>query len=61
MQKLRARSIFGQLVEPLSGKNPTSGGSRETEVNDPTTKPARRPSAWVAVTTQTPVGYCPRT
>jgi hypothetical protein len=60
-QNVPASRIRGQLVEPLSGKKATSGGLSDTEVKDPTTKPARRPSASVAVTTQTPVGYCPRT
>src|ERR687890_2133267 len=60
-QNRPARSILGQLVELLSGKKAMSGGSSETEVNDPTTKPAREPSSWLAVTTHTPVGYCPST
>jgi hypothetical protein len=55
-QNLPALSMSGQLEEDLSGKKPTSGGERETDVNDPTTIPAQRPSANVAVTTQTPVG-----
>src|SRR5580693_315681 len=44
-----------------SGMNPTSGGSRETEVKDPMVMPTASPSGWIAVTTHTPVGYCPRT
>src|SRR5690349_16102558 len=60
-QNFPARSILGQLVELLSGKKATSGGWSDTDVNEPTTKPARDPSRCVAVTTQTPVGYCPST
>src|SRR3954470_24901141 len=60
-QNLPALRIRGQLVEPLSGKKATSGGFSDTDVKEPTTKPARPPSGSVAVTTQTPVGYCPRT
>src|SRR5438876_763293 len=60
-QKLPALCIFGQLVEVRAGKNAMSGGSSETEVNDPTTMPHLPCSGLSAVMTQTPVGYCPRT
>src|SRR4051794_37467014 len=60
-QKRPAPWIFGQLVDALSGKKATSGGSSETEVNEPTASPARSPSGVLAVITQTPVGYWPRT
>jgi hypothetical protein len=38
-----------------------SGGSRETEVNEPTTMPLGPAAGAFAVTAQTPVGYWPRT
>src|SRR5580692_8690096 len=60
-QKAPARSTFGQLVDDLSGKNATIGGSSDTDVNEPMTSPAGPVSGSIAVTTQTPVGYCPRT
>jgi hypothetical protein len=60
-QNLPARSILGQLDDDLAGKKAIRGGSSETDVNEPTTKPARPPSGSAAVTTQTPVGYWPRT
>ena len=47
---------FGQLDDDLSGMNATSGGSSDTDVNDPTAMPAYPPSGSAAVTTQTPVG-----
>src|SRR5688572_21695212 len=56
-----ACAIRGQVLELLSGKKATSGGSRETLVNEPTTMPAGGPSGGVAVTTHTPVGYWPST
>src|ERR1700741_1144512 len=42
------------------GKNPTSGGSSDTEVNEPTVNPTGWPST-IAVTTVTPVGKWPST
>ena len=50
-------TIRGQLLEPRSGKKPTSGGSSDTEVNEPTTMPAGLSSVPADVTTHTPVGY----
>src|SRR3954469_3031788 len=47
--------IRGQLVDDRSGRNATSGGSSDTDVNDPTAIPAGPPSAATAVTTATPV------
>ena len=34
-QNAPERSISGQLVESRPGKNPTSGGSSDTEEKDP--------------------------
>lgn len=48
--------ILGQVVEERPGKNATSGGSRDTEVNEPMTMPTGVPSGSFAVTTVTPVG-----
>jgi hypothetical protein len=56
-QNAPASRIIGHVVEPLSGKNPTSGGSSDTDVNEPTTIPAGPEPFAAAVTTQTPVGY----
>ncbi|MDT7641522.1 MAG: hypothetical protein QOC83_5810 [Pseudonocardiales bacterium] len=39
-QKLLAVRIFGKLVDERSGRNATSGGSSDTEVNVPTAMPA---------------------
>jgi hypothetical protein len=55
-QKRFAVESRAQLPESLVGRNATSGGSRETEVNEPTTMPAGVPSSVTAVTTATPVG-----
>jgi hypothetical protein len=49
------------VPELRAGKKATSGGSRETDVNEPTIIPMGDPSAWVDVTKETPVGYWPRT
>jgi hypothetical protein len=49
-------AMRGQEPERLSGKKPTSGGSSEIEVNEPTTRPVRSPAASTDVITQTPVG-----
>ena len=38
-QKWPLASIFGHDDEPLSGKKPTSGGSSDTEANEPTARP----------------------
>lgn len=48
--------ILAQLSDRLSAKNPISGGSRDTELNVPTTKPTRDPSFSTVVIAQTPVG-----
>ena len=53
-------SILGQDEEPLSAKNPTSGGSSDTELNDPTASPTGPDSA-AAVMTVTPVVKWPST
>ena len=42
------------------GRNPTSGGSSDTDVNEPMVNPTGSPST-IAVTTVTPVGKWPRT
>src|SRR3954471_11393743 len=47
---------FGQLEDDRSGMNATSGGSSDTDENDPTAIPAGRPSPSMPVTTATPVG-----
>src|SRR5437868_8214861 len=52
---------FGHDDELLSGMNATSGGSSETDVNEPTAMPAGLPSGSTPVTTATPVGKCPST
>ena len=54
-QNRPAAWILGQVVDLRSGKNATSGGSSETEVNDPTTI-ATGTSPSIAGTAQTPVG-----
>src|SRR5919201_6921837 len=55
-QKAPLAMILGQVVEERPGKNATSGGSRDTEVNEPMTMPVGVPSGVLAVTTVTPVG-----
>src|ERR1700728_1819910 len=49
-QKEPARSTFGQLVDDLSGKKATIGGSSDTDANEPMTIPARPVCGWTAVT-----------
>jgi hypothetical protein len=44
----------------LPAKNATSGGSSDTDANEPTDMPAG-PSSPAAVITVTPVGKCPNT
>src|SRR6476660_7039530 len=61
MQNDPVSRIFGKLVDDRSGRNATSGGSRDTEVNDPTAMPTGPAASCSAVTTTTPVGKCPRT
>jgi hypothetical protein len=56
MQKRPVVRIFSHVEEDLSGKKPTSGGSRETDVNDPTINPTGSSAAVIAVTAHTPVG-----
>src|SRR3954451_22549046 len=55
-QNAPADSMRGQLDEALPGKNATSGGSSETDENEPMARPAGSPSSPMAVTTTTPVG-----
>ncbi len=38
-QKLPDVAIASQVVEPTCGRNPTIGGSSETDVNEPMVKP----------------------
>ena len=52
---------FGHDVDFLSGMNATSGGSSDTDENEPTARPAGLPSLVIPVTTATPVGKCPST
>src|ERR1700721_2813044 len=59
-QKCPLASIAGQLVELLAGDTATSGGSSETDMNEPTTS-ALGFSGSPPVTTTTPVGRRPRT
>jgi hypothetical protein len=59
-QKAPTGTISGQVVDVRAGRKPTSGGSSETETNDPTVSPTG-PCRVVAVTTATPVGTCPIT
>ena len=47
--------MCGQLVDVLPGQNATSGGSSDTEVNEPTARPTGLWSG-AAVTIVTPVG-----
>src|SRR6185436_20570262 len=49
-----------QRSDVVIGRNPTSGGSSDTEVNEPIVKPTGSPST-IAVTTVTPVGKWPST
>jgi hypothetical protein len=49
------RCSVSQVCEPLSAKNATSGGSSDTEVNEPTTIPTGWSSTF-AVMMATPVG-----
>src|SRR5690606_36671161 len=61
-QNLPVAAMSGQLVEALSGRKATSGGSSDTDVKVPTTiPPAGRPDASALVMTETPVGQCPST
>jgi hypothetical protein len=55
-QNVRAILSCAKLFELAAGKNATSGGSRETEENVPTTMPTGVASSGTAVTTATPVG-----
>ena len=55
-QKCPARSIIGQVEEPLSGRKPTSGGSSETEEKVPTIRPTGSPSGVDRGDRATPVG-----
>ena len=59
-QNAPAARIFGELVNDLSGRKATSGGSRDTDVNELTTMPTG-PDGPIAVITATPVAKCPRT
>ena len=59
-QNFPASRMPGQLDELCPAQNPTSGGSRETEKNEPTARPTRS-LPLPAVMTVTPVGKCPST
>src|SRR4051794_20342279 len=59
-QNRPASRMPGHDDELFPAQKPTSGGSSDTEKNDPTAKPAGRPSAPAAVMTVTPVGKWPR-
>jgi hypothetical protein len=60
-QKRPAVRIFGIVLDVLAGMNATSGGSRETDVNEPTVIPVGHPSPSVAVMATTAVGTLPST
>src|SRR5580704_9630901 len=60
-QNLPISRMCGNVEDFLAGRNATSGGSRETEVNEPTTMPCGVPSGSHAVATATPVGKWPST
>ena len=47
------------VADPSCGRNPTSGGSSETEVKEPIVKPTGA-SPFIPVTTVTPVGKWPK-
>src|SRR5690606_8108743 len=57
-EPLGAIAVHVSLV--IIGRKPTSGGSSDTDVNDPTVKPVGVPSA-LPDTIVTPVGKCPST
>ena len=57
-QKLPDFSIACHVVESTWGRNPTRGGSSDTDVNDPILKPTGS-SPCIPVTIVTPVGKCP--
>ena len=59
-QKLPADAMRSHRSDVVIGKNPTSGGSSDTEVNEPMVNPTGS-SSTIAVTTVTPVGKCPST
>src|SRR6056297_550733 len=50
-----------QVSEPTCGRNPTIGGSSDTEVNEPMVNPCGVPFESIPATTVTPVGKCPMT
>lgn len=50
-----------QEFDEVPGRNPTSGGSSDTETKDPIVMPNGLPSELNPVTTTTEVGACPRT
>src|SRR3954449_10789209 len=49
-QKAPESRNFGQLDDDRSGMNATSGGSSDTDENEPTAMPAGAPSASIPVT-----------
>jgi hypothetical protein len=57
-QNAPVASMRGQLVDPLPGRNPTSGGSSDTDVKDPMATPTG-PSSPDPLMITTPVGYVP--
>src|SRR3954452_14009755 len=59
-QNLPKGAIAAHVSLIFCGKNPTSGGSSETDVNDPMVKPAGMSPA-IPVIIVTPVGKCPST
>src|SRR5262245_27995209 len=59
-QKPFVGAIANHVSLSFIAKKPTSGGSSEIDVNEPTVNPIGRPAA-SPVTTVTPVGKCPST
>jgi hypothetical protein len=53
--------MASQVFDETPGKNPTSGGSSETETKDPMVIPCGAPEASKPVTTTTLVGTAPIT
>ena len=49
-----------QLLDAFAGQNSTSGGSSDSDANEPMAMPTGTPSS-MAVITVTPVGKCPST
>ncbi|GDY50245.1 hypothetical protein SVIO_008680 [Streptomyces violaceusniger] len=53
--------MTGKVADVFPGRNATSGGVSETEVNDATVMPTGPPCASREVIAVMPLGKCPRT